>query len=86
MWNELPNKGKKKAYTLWAPFPADTTYFEPSRSDFMVNFSVDDLTSFVTSLKEKGVKVEEIQETPQGKFTWVMDPDGNRIELWEPTE
>lgn len=86
MWNDLPHKGKQKAYTLWAPFSADTTYFEPSTADFMVNFSVDDLASFASALKDKGVQVEDIQETPQGKFTWVMDPEGNRIELWEPAE
>jgi predicted enzyme related to lactoylglutathione lyase len=81
MWSDLEAPG----YTLWGPFPEDTKYFEPSRKESMVNFVVSDIETFVAGLKKKGVEVvDKIEETEEGKFTWIMDPEGNRIELWEP--
>ncbi|MBY8996783.1 MAG: VOC family protein [Candidatus Thorarchaeota archaeon] len=81
MWSDL----KAPGYTLWAPFPADTKYFEPSTKHSMINFVVDKIEDFVVELKNKGIDVvDKIEKTEQGKFTWLMDPEGNRIELWEP--
>ena len=81
-WADLDTPG----YTLWAPFPEDTKYFEPSKAEFMINFVVSDIDQFVEVLRGKGVDVDKrgIEDTEQGKFAWCMDPEGNRIELWEP--
>ncbi len=82
MWDDLRVPG----YTLWAPFPADTKYFQPSPAAYMINFVVSEIDQFVEELRSKGVDVDErgIEETEQGKFAWCMDPEGNQIELWEP--
>jgi len=82
MWDKLAEPG----YTLWAPFPADTKYFEPSHAEFMINFVVSDIDKFLEEIRAKGVDVDErgVEVTEQGKFAWCMDPEGNRIELWEP--
>ncbi|HMI88652.1 MAG TPA: VOC family protein [Polyangiaceae bacterium] len=70
---------------VWAPFPADTTYFEPSKAPFMINFRVKDLRAMLVQLRAAGAAVDDkVQEESYGKFGWVMDPEGNRIELWEP--
>jgi catechol 2,3-dioxygenase-like lactoylglutathione lyase family enzyme len=70
---------------VWSPFPADTTYFEPSRAPFMINFRVADLRAMLAQLRAAGAAIDEkVQEGSYGKFGWVMDPEGNRIELWEP--
>lgn len=53
---------------------------------FCVNYRVDDLEGFAGYLKDNGIEVKEIQEHPEGKFTWINDPDGNKIELWEPAK
>jgi predicted enzyme related to lactoylglutathione lyase len=83
MWSDLDGPG----YTLWGPFPEDTKYFEPSTKHSMINFVVSDIKEFVAELKKKGVDVvDKIEETEQGKFTWLMDPEGNRVELWEPSK
>lgn len=75
----------KDAYQLFSPFKADTTYFEPGNQTFMVNFIVDDLMALITKLKEEGVNVmDKTDESEYGKFGWCMDPEGNKIELWEP--
>lgn len=70
---------------IWSPFPADTTYFAPSSAPFMINFRVKDLHAMLAQLRAAGATVDEkVQEESYGKFGWVMDPEGNRIELWEP--
>ena len=70
---------------VWSPFAKDTTYFEPSKAEFMVNFRVRDLHAMLEQLRAAGAVVDEkVQDEPYGKFGWVMDPEGNRIELWEP--
>jgi len=82
-----PGGADEPGYTLWAPFPADTKYFAPSDATFMINFRVTGLDSFVKQLKQRGVTVHErIEVTPEGRFTWIMDPEGNRVELWEPPQ
>ena len=70
---------------LWMPFAQDTRYFEPSDKPFMVNFRVDDLHALLAALRGAGVQVDaKVDESEYGKFGWIMDPDGNRVELWEP--
>lgn len=73
--------------TQWSPFEADTNYFEPSQKDFMQNFRVADLESLLKKLTAEGVTiVGEMQTYEYGKFGWIMDPEGNKIELWEPID
>jgi predicted enzyme related to lactoylglutathione lyase len=70
---------------VWAPFPIDTKYFEPSQAPFMINFRVKDLHAMLAQLRAAGATVDEkVLEESYGKFGWVMDPEGNRVELWEP--
>ena len=71
--------------TVWSIFPGNTKYFDPSRAPFMVNFRVGDLFALLALLRSEGCDVDEKTEVSEfGKFGWVMDPEGNRIELWEP--
>jgi catechol 2,3-dioxygenase-like lactoylglutathione lyase family enzyme len=71
--------------TVWSIFPSDTKYFEPSHSGFMVNFRVADLDGLLELLRAEGVEVDPHREDyDYGRFAWIMDPDGNRVELWEP--
>ena len=74
-----------KAQTIWSPFPADTRHFAPSTAPFMLNYRVRDLHAMLAQLRAAGCTIDEkIDESEYGKFAWVMDPEGNRIELWEP--
>jgi predicted enzyme related to lactoylglutathione lyase len=84
--NEASSEGpKRQAYTVWSPFSADTDYFAPSEKPFMINFRVADLDALLTQLRREGVQVDERTEKSEfGYFGWAMDPEGNRIELWEP--
>jgi predicted enzyme related to lactoylglutathione lyase len=71
--------------TAWCMFEASSNYFDPSTAPFMVNYRVDKLHDLLAVLREEGCQVVgEPQESEFGKFGWVMDPDGNKIELWEP--
>ena len=71
--------------TVWSLFPRDTDYFGPAKPAFMVNYIVDDLDGMVADLRAAGVQVEDGQEGSEyGRFAWVTDPEGNRIELWQP--
>ena len=66
---------------------ADTEYFSPSKKQFMFNFRVDNLVALLKVLKEEGVTiVGEVEEYSYGKFGWILDPEGNKIELWEPID
>ena len=72
-------------YSVWSPFAADTKYFDPSPAPFMINYRVADLHALLGELKKEGVDIAgDMQEGEFGKFAWVMDPEGNRVELWEP--
>jgi predicted enzyme related to lactoylglutathione lyase len=85
LWNatEPPNVGS----TLWTPFKQQTTYFEPSQKQFMINFRVDNLQELVKELQEKGQEIlAPIVVESFGKFAHVFDPEGNKIELWEPVD
>jgi predicted enzyme related to lactoylglutathione lyase len=81
------DKEGKDCSTQWSPMNKDTTYFEPSKSQFMMNFRVENLVELIAELKKEGVTiVGEIQEFEYGKFGWILDPDGNKLELWEPID
>ena len=69
----------------WSPFPQSTTYMAPSTREFMIDFAVDDLSAYLERLKAKGVAVIKRDDSdPTGSFAWIMDPDGTKIELWQP--
>lgn len=70
---------------VWSPFPQSTNYMDPSTREFMIDFAVDDLDAFLAKLKAKGVAVIKRDDSdPSGAFAWIMDPDGTKIELWQP--
>jgi predicted enzyme related to lactoylglutathione lyase len=74
----------KMGTTVWSPFKATTTYFEPSPKQFMINYRVENLEWVVEQLKSEGVTVlDEIQSFDYGKFVHILDPEDNKIELWE---
>lgn len=73
------------AAVVWSPFAQDTAYFEPSTASFMVNYRVEDLHALLKTLRQEGCQViDKFEESDYGKFGWVVDPDGNKLELWEP--
>ena len=77
----------KDCTTQWSPFAADTNYFEPSEKAFMQNFRVYDLENLLKKLSDEGVTIlGDVQTYEYGKFGWVLDIEGNKIELWEPTD
>jgi len=71
--------------TVWTTADNDSKWFLPSVSSFMINYRVDNLDEMLASLKENGVEIQQGPESHEnGKFAWIMDPDGNKVELWEP--
>ena len=71
--------------TIWSIGPADGDLFAPSTSAFMVNYRVDDLAALLQVLRYEGCDVlEKTDDSAYGKFGWVMDPEGNKVELWQP--
>ena len=71
--------------TVWSTFPADTKYFGPGPSPFMVNYRVRNLDAMLAQLRAAGATVDEkTEDQPYGRFGWAADPEGNRFELWEP--
>ena len=84
-WGAMfPFKGDDaEGYSLFSPFKAETDYFEPSDKPFMVNLRVDDLDAMVSSLEGKGVEILGRQDEEYGRFAWIIDPDGLKIELWQ---
>jgi predicted enzyme related to lactoylglutathione lyase len=71
--------------TIWSPFAEDTHYMAPSTASFMLNFRVADLDVLLAALRSEGCNVLDATEaSEQGKFAWVIDPEGNKVELWEP--
>tara|TARA_R110002073_G_scaffold123234_1_gene266751 strand:+ start:45607 stop:45993 length:387 start_codon:yes stop_codon:yes gene_type:complete len=76
-----------KCSTQWSPFTKDTNYFEPSKKDFMFNYRVENLVELLKELEKEGVTiVGKIEEYEYGKFGWILDGEGNKIELWEPKD
>jgi catechol 2,3-dioxygenase-like lactoylglutathione lyase family enzyme len=73
----------REAFSMLSPFPVETQYFEPSRVAFMINLRVEDLDELVASLEQKGVKILARQNEDYGRFAWILDCDGIKVELWE---
>jgi predicted enzyme related to lactoylglutathione lyase len=74
-----------KGTTTWSIGAADNNYFAPSTSSFMVNYRVEDLASLLQALRQEGCNVlEKTDDSEYGKFGWVIDPEGNKVELWQP--
>lgn len=83
-WRRKDNPDDE-TYTAWSPFKSDSKYFEPSEQDFMINYQVENLMELLDQLRAEGVTVmEETDVSEFGKFGWIMDPEGRKIELWEP--
>lgn len=86
VWRER-DEPQQQGYTVWSPFPDSTEYFAPSAKQFMVNYRVDDLEALLPKLEAAGVQiVGASQEEENGKFAWIVDPEGNKLELWEPVD
>lgn len=82
---QTPDNPSGVGTTIWNPFTQDTSYFGTGGSSFMVNFRVHDVHALVAALRAEGCAVEDkVEESEYGKFGWVIDPDGNKIELWQP--
>ena len=85
-WFQEPDNSKKGS-TQWCLFPEKTKYLEPSEKEFMINYRVDNLVVLIDELKKEGVTfTDEIDVNEFGKFIHIMDPEGNKLELWEPVE
>ena len=83
-WREKDNPDSEQM-TIWSVFPANTKYFEPSQASFMMNYIVDDLDALLDRLAKDGVRIDpKRQDESYGRFAWIYDPDGNKIELWQP--
>ena len=83
----LKDKEGNDCSTQWSPFNEDTSCFQPCKKEFMINFRVENLIELMAVLKEEGVTVlGEIEEYDYGKFGWILDPEGNKIELWDPVD
>jgi len=82
-----PDQPNLNGSTTWSIFPASSTYFAPSDATFMINYRVENLLALLDLLREEGCDVNpKIEHSEYGKFGWVMDPEGNKIELWEPPD
>jgi len=79
--------GTDRDRTVFSFFKSDTKYFQPSDKDYMINLRVQNLKTLVEELEKEGVTiVGKVEETEYGNFGWILDPEGNKIELWEPNE
>ena len=76
-------KDDPEGFTLFSPFKAETDYFAPSELPFMINLRVDDIDAMVADLESKGIEILGRQDEEYGRFAWIMDPDGVKIELWQ---
>src|SRR5687768_16097989 len=85
-WRQMDNP-EVPGTTVWSIFKDSTKYLDPSGSSFMINYRVENLRELLEQLKKEGIEqVGEMQEEDYGKFAWIMDPEGNKIELWEPVD
>lgn len=74
-----------KGVTAWHVAGPDSTWFAPSEGSFMINYRIDDMDGIIERLRAGGIALHSGPEThPNGRFAWVIDPDGNKVELWEP--
>jgi predicted enzyme related to lactoylglutathione lyase len=82
-----PDGSEKKVTMAWSPFKNETKYFEPSKKDFMINYLVENIEELVEELKKEGVTVcDEIETYEYGKFVHILDPENNKIQLWEAAD
>jgi predicted enzyme related to lactoylglutathione lyase len=82
----LPKDASSKSgRTVWSLFPADTDYFGKTNPAFMINYVVPNLERMMAQLQNNGMKIEKVKDYDYGRFAWITDPEGNRIELWEPS-
>jgi predicted enzyme related to lactoylglutathione lyase len=80
------DKADDGGLTVWHVAQRESTWFSPSESSFMINYRVDDLDALIAQLRAGGVELVGGPESHEnGKFAWIMDPEGNKVELWEPT-
>lgn len=85
LWNSTNTDAKQMGTTVWSPMENDTKYYAPSEREFMINYRVENLVALLAELKTEGVsQIGEMESFEYGKFAWIMDPDGTKIELWEP--
>lgn len=85
-WRKSDDPGAK-GFTQWSPFASDTNYFSPSGKDFMINYRVCNIEELLERLRRSGIAiVQEIEQLEYGKFAQILDPDGIKIELWEPDD
>jgi predicted enzyme related to lactoylglutathione lyase len=83
----LSDNHEQKGYLQWAPFSETTKYFQPSDKPFMINYRVSNMETLLTQLKSAGITpVDSVETVPYGKFVHIMDPEGNKLELWEPND
>lgn len=81
----VSDEPEKSGQTVWHLFPKDTAYFGAASPSFMINYIVDDIDGLLEQLKANGAAVDDRRDDSEyGRFAWVTDPDGNRVELWEP--
>ncbi|MCF8366158.1 MAG: VOC family protein [Bacteroidales bacterium] len=81
------DKPAEKGYLQWSPFAEDTDYFDPSDKDFMINYRVENIEELVAELEKNGVPIlDKIETYEYGKFVHILDPENNKIELWEPVD
>jgi catechol 2,3-dioxygenase-like lactoylglutathione lyase family enzyme len=79
------DKAGDKGVTVWNAAAKDTTWFAPSEASFMINYRVDDLDGLLANLRSQGIAILKGPDVDfNGKFAWILDPDGNKVELWEP--
>ena len=76
-------KDDPEGFTLLSPFKAETEYFAPSEERFMINLRVDDLDGIIADLEAKGIAILGRQDEDYGRFAWILDPDGVKVELWQ---
>ena len=79
------DKAEDRGVTVWHVAEPGTKWFSPSESAFMINYRVDDLAGLIADLKKAGIQILQGPDSDEnGKFAWILDPDGNKVELWEP--
>ena len=85
-WRRTDNPDDERV-TVWSIFPHHTKYFDPSSAQFMINYQVEDLDAVLDALRAEGVTIDpKRQDAEYGRFAWIIDPEGNKIELWEPSK
>jgi len=82
-WRAHGNPDKEHV-TVWSSFANESDYFDPSKAPFMINYIVDDMDAILARLAKEGVTDLKREDHEYGRFAWIVDPDGNKIELWEP--